>query len=219
MELVLLPGMDGTGKLFRPFLEVCSGRVIRYPEKKWTYEQYADFVTQALPSEPFVLLAESFSGPIARRVAMRKPENLKGLVLVSTFFQSPVALISKVPPFFWKLLLSAPDFSMRQALLGTGAPDALARELIDCVRGVDLDVLTSRIDIVAKERMDATRIEIPVLYIRGTRDRLIIKLSAKQVGKHCDRFELVEIKGPHLILQTQPHAAAQAIRKFLAQVE
>ncbi len=69
--VVLLPGMDGTGELFAPFLSslagICSVQVIRYPrDADLTYAELQQYVMNQLPvSEPITLIAESFSGPIA----------------------------------------------------------------------------------------------------------------------------------------------------------
>lgn len=56
-SIILLPGLDGTGVLFKPLV---------------------GFVLDRLPDSEFVLLGESFSGPIALRVAARKPAGVCG---------------------------------------------------------------------------------------------------------------------------------------------
>ncbi|HPG62497.1 MAG TPA: alpha/beta hydrolase, partial [Casimicrobium sp.] len=78
MKLILLPGMDGTGRLFERLLAVqpseISPLVISYESAPaQDYDSLCTFVSELLPSllqarEPFVLLGESFSGPIAVRV-------------------------------------------------------------------------------------------------------------------------------------------------------
>jgi pimeloyl-ACP methyl ester carboxylesterase len=88
MKLVLLPGMDGTGDLFAPFIEALGDDikvdVVRYPhEGGQSYAEFTARVLPSLPSEPYVLLAESFSGPIALAVAATAPQNLCGLILLT----------------------------------------------------------------------------------------------------------------------------------------
>lgn len=76
--LVLLPGMDGTGTLFDPLLAVlpktCQIKVIKYPtDASLTYEELERYVIERLPigRSPLIVIAESFSGPIALRLAAR----------------------------------------------------------------------------------------------------------------------------------------------------
>lgn len=74
--------MDGTGELFRPFLAASKpefrATVIKYPtDKLLDYAALAESVSSQLPTdERFVLLAESFSGPIAISLAASKPKGL-----------------------------------------------------------------------------------------------------------------------------------------------
>jgi hypothetical protein len=71
LKLVLLPGMDGTGELFSEFAAALAGEfeiaTVRYPtEQSLSYSELEGFVRAACPtSEPFVLLAESYSTPAA----------------------------------------------------------------------------------------------------------------------------------------------------------
>ena len=67
--LVLLPGMDGTGELFSPLIKELGPDiqtvVIRYPDLPLDYAAHEAFARARLPSTgPFVVLGESFSGPI-----------------------------------------------------------------------------------------------------------------------------------------------------------
>ena len=83
--LVLLPGMDGTGRLFQPFVEALGSEVhvqtIAYPpSESLTCAELAAFATSALPrAGPLVILGESFSGPIAVEVAARCGRRVRGL--------------------------------------------------------------------------------------------------------------------------------------------
>ena len=73
--LVLLPGLDGSGKLFRGFINSIGAalepRIVSYPpDQPLGYEELESLIEAALPSQrPFFLLGESFSGPLAARSA------------------------------------------------------------------------------------------------------------------------------------------------------
>ena len=97
LRLVLLPGMDGTGELFADFLTALPSwivpEVIRYPtDRNLSYAQLQAELRPVLSrSGPFVLLAESFSSPLAVRLAADAPSGLRGLVLCAGFVCPPVA--------------------------------------------------------------------------------------------------------------------------------
>ncbi|MCI5146853.1 MAG: hypothetical protein D3923_15345 [Candidatus Electrothrix sp. AR3] len=83
MQVILLPGMDGTGILFKPLLKEFSEdidvRALSYPcDTKLSYSQLVEYVRKKLPErEDFILVAESFSGPIGYFLASNPPSNLK----------------------------------------------------------------------------------------------------------------------------------------------
>src|SRR5438067_2002800 len=101
MTWVLLPGMDGTGELFAPFLaqalreNVCV--VARYPEGKvLTRAELLKLIYEVLPSfEDYILVAESFSGQFAIEIVASKPVRLSGLVLANSFATSPVRVVTR----------------------------------------------------------------------------------------------------------------------------
>lgn len=84
--LVLLPGLDGTGELFDPLVRELgpdlSIRVVRYPQDPGLgYKELLQFARDALPpTEPLVLLGESFSGPIAIQLSAERPDQVRGLI-------------------------------------------------------------------------------------------------------------------------------------------
>jgi surfactin synthase thioesterase subunit len=72
---VLLPGLEGTGRLFARFtaaaVPALELQVIAFPpDRRLTYAQLDELVRRQLPADrPFALLGESFSGPLALRIA------------------------------------------------------------------------------------------------------------------------------------------------------
>jgi pimeloyl-ACP methyl ester carboxylesterase len=142
MHLLLLPGMDGTGGLFEP-LQKALPPTLRVTVGRYSAREasgYSDLTAWLeLPMEPFVLVAESFSGAIAAQVAARKPAQLWGIVLVNTFVAWPGSL-----PACWATALGArllgaglPSWVARWLLLGRDAPEGLVRALRDAIASVD----------------------------------------------------------------------------------
>ena len=125
-SLVLLPGLDGTGLLFGPLLAALPSEVapivVSYPgDSPLAYSELLPLVLAALPTDrPFVLLGESFSGPLAVMAAAARPAGLVGVVLCASFIRNPH---SYVPSFLATAVRSPvlrlfPRFSQVKALLG-----------------------------------------------------------------------------------------------------
>ena len=94
IPLVVLPGMDGSGVLLTALVENLAPfrpvEVIAFPnERPLGYDELTAFALQRTPSERFVVLGESFSGPIAIEVAATQ-QRVAGLILASTFARHPM---------------------------------------------------------------------------------------------------------------------------------
>jgi pimeloyl-ACP methyl ester carboxylesterase len=217
VKLVLLPGLDGTGTLFDRFVQAASTLpVIRmaFPtDRVLTYDELVDFVSSALPPPPFALLGESFSGPLALRLAAAtQPE---AVILCASFIRAPLPHRLVATPL--SLLLRAPPPISAVQVLLSGGDEALAHDLVSAVRTVDPKVMASRIRMVLK--VDTTShlatFTGRVLYLRATRDRLVSPLQAELLREIRPDAEIAELNGPHLLLQTRPEECWNRIRPFL----
>ncbi|MGH7766391.1 MAG: alpha/beta fold hydrolase [Candidatus Binatia bacterium] len=224
MKLVLLPGMDGTGIMFEPLVRVLppeiSPVVQSYPgDVPLSYEELLPFVRASLPAgEPFILLGESFSGPLALRIAATNPPGLKGLILCASFVYNPIRFFPRacrrlIRPFLFSY--RPPWFRLRALLGGYAAP-----ALFDLVRrshtAVTPAVLAARarevIGIAAEDALSACR--LPLLYIAGSRDRVVPKHNLARIRSVYPNVQVVILPAPHLVLQAAPQAAAKVIAEF-----
>ena len=226
--LVVLPGLDGTGRLLVEFAAAArqsfeSVVVVSYPpDAPLDYSALERMARQALPhATPFVLLAESFSGPIALSIAATPPANLVALVLSTTFARNPVRLLRPFAP--WTRLApvrAVPLALMSWWLLGHWATPTRQSALRAALHDVSPDVL--RIRAAAALRIDVTpclsRIHMPVLYVRATNDRLILAAAGEQILRALPQAELIELVGPHMLLQATPDAVARAVVAFASAV-
>lgn len=227
MELVLLPGMDGTGNLFVDFVAALptwiAPRVISYPrDAKHSYAQLAAMVRTDLPDSPFVLLAESFSSPLAVHLAAASLEHLRGLVICAGFVASPAGgLAGRIAYWAAPVLtkLRPKDFLIRHWMLEPGAPAPLVQTVGESIASVKSEVMRERIRAVircnAGEELRA--VTVPILYLAGTEDRLVGGRGMEQFRSIRREMKVVEIAGPHLILQSRPHEAAAAVAEFVRQ--
>lgn len=221
MKLVLLPGMDGTGELFQPLLShiELSYSVMTLPQGgKQDYVTLTEWFLSQLPDEDFVLLAESFSGPIAARVAQASPEFLKGVVFVATFLSPPHALwlnIARHLPL--KALLKVPFSSavIRAIFLGRFAGEEQLLSFRLALKMVPESVLHQRITAIAQLTKSNFICDAPVLYLQATHDRLIPHQQWHEFAACFTTFSRVVLGGPHFILQAEPEECAYAIQGFI----
>jgi pimeloyl-ACP methyl ester carboxylesterase len=174
--------MDGSGLFFDEFVSKLEGRsiVVSYPPAQpLGYERLGQHVRSRLPSdEPFVLLAESFSGPLAIALAANPPPQLKALVLVCTFARLPVpSLVSRLARRFVGLLplWRAPTSLAARMLLGRFRSEAKESLLRRAIGTVTPEVWKARLKAVlsADETSSLCRIGVPVLYLRASEDRVV----------------------------------------------
>lgn len=224
LKMILLPGMDGTGKLFDPLLETLppnfEPRIVAYPnEPVKSYDELLPQVQRELPSgAPFLIVAESFSGPLAIKLAAIQPANLEALILCATFAENPLPALnwihSFVSPLFFRL--PPPRILIRYLLTGTNSSKALVEELLAIARSIKPEVIASRIRLVLTvNETDALKsCRIPILYLRATRDRLVGRRCANKILRLNPLAKSVEIDAPHLLLQTEPEKVIAAITEF-----
>ncbi|MES2642998.1 MAG: alpha/beta hydrolase [Myxococcota bacterium] len=223
MHFVLLPGLDGTGELFEPIREALAGAghvatVIAYPRDEAL--DYASLVERVvLPDVPFVLVGESFSGPVALALAARRPPSLRAVVLVATFARPPLLGSPFLLPFVGALLfrLALPPVLLRCLLVGFRAPASLVGRVAATVRSVPPGVLAHRVRaVLAVDAESAARAcTVPVLYLRATHDRLVPGRCAAHLGALIPGMQVGEVAGPHLVLQANPEEAAREILRFV----
>ena len=225
--LVLLPGLDGTGNLFANFVSELAPsldtRIVRYPtDRLLSYADLFSFVVDAVPqTQPFVLLAESFSTPLAVRLAATNPASLKGLVICAGFIRNPVRgwlrhLKTLSRPSLFRI--PPPHFVIEYFLVGAHAPRELRDDVLRTLRSVSPEVVALRVQAVmacdASEQL--VRVRVPTLYLQAEQDRLVRKSSFQEIQELKPDTVLVSIAAPHFVLQREPRKAADLIAHFVA---
>jgi pimeloyl-[acyl-carrier protein] methyl ester esterase len=219
--LVLLPGMDGTGFLF-DFLLPClpSGivpKVISYPAADLlSYEKLADLVLGQLPSPPFALLGESFSGPVAIAVAARSSP--MAVILACSFVANPRPALSFIKPLLRWLPPPASILGLLcMALMGRHQTLSLRAALARSLEAVKPAVLRHRAAaaLTANARPSLALLQCPILYMQAAQDRVVPASCAREVLRIQPATQVIRFQAPHFLLQTQPAEAAQAIEQFL----
>ncbi len=221
--IILLPGLDGTGDLFAPLIATNPAyhptRVISYPtDQILSYDDlYALLVAKLAGDTASILIAESFSGPLAIRYAATHPDRVSALILCATFIRSPVPrwLRFFITPLLFRLPL--PAIALRYFLLGPAAAPTLVDQLRQTLRKVSPNVLARRVkEVLNVDCSDALRrCNAPILYLAAANDRLVRLSSINPMHSLRPDLSIITLASPHLLLQTHPHAAWQAITHFL----
>jgi pimeloyl-[acyl-carrier protein] methyl ester esterase len=217
--IVTLPGLDGTGYLNAPFVaSTPEGYVVHpidYPRQEHhSVAELAALVRRQAPTGPFVLLAESFSGLVAIRLAADPPPGLRGLILVATaarWSRTALFRVARVTPLF---AVPPPAAIVRYFALGRDSTDEQVAIVQMAVGSVRPHVLASRFQELARAdlRTELATVRVPTLYIRGIRDRLARQSERNSVTMALPSARCVTIDGPHCLLFTRPAAVWDQVR-------
>ena len=223
IHIVLLPGMDGTGIFFEDFAAAIQNEfkpvIVRYPDDpSLGYAGLEPIARAALPQdEPFLILGESFSGPLAISIAASNPPGLLGLILCVTFARNPHPLLPVVSAILKPLpAWRVPRFIQQPTLFGRFDSAYLGTKLREVRSLVSQKTLKARLEAVASIDVSEQlrRVTVPTLYLRAKHDRVVTRASCDYISKIHPGVEIAEIDAPHLLLQTVPEAAKTAIRNF-----
>lgn len=224
-ELVLLPGLDGTGTLFdRVDRRLAAAGVLAialsYPtDPALTYRDYADFVRENIGTRQVVLLGESFSGPVAVMIAARMPDQIHGLILAATFLRTPwpgwlIRSGSKLNP---RVL---PNRIRDRVLMGAYGDLALAAKIEDIVASLPPLVRVGRLREVSRVdvRADFERVNCPILVLHGDDDWVVPGRQLRAAVRGKPIVQYASLPGAHMLLQTQHGLAASRIVSFLESI-
>ncbi len=229
-QVVLLPGMDGTGELFADFIAAIPDefetKVVRYSTNACqSYSELAALIRAAVPADaPFVLLAESFSTPLAIYYASTKPPNLKGLILCAGFASTPLRgwkrfVVSVLGPVAFRFTF--PDFVCKLLLVGPDAPASLVAAVRCAVLSVRPDVLSTRLRtlLACDFRAELAQVYLPILYIQAEQDRLVDASCLGEILRIKPETSVMVVAGPHLLFQREPVQTAKVVAGFVGQFE
>ncbi|QWP76568.1 alpha/beta hydrolase [Lysobacter sp. K5869] len=229
MRCLVLPGLDGGGELLSDFLAALQPRfaanALAYPnDPALGYDALVDWAWTRLPTdEPFALIGESFSGPVAIRLAARRPPNLAALVLCASFAQaprppwSPLGLAA-LPAWLHRLpLRHAPLAVVERAVLGRWSNPRWRERLRAALDALDPAVLRTRLGEVARvdARAALAAVAVPTLYLRATADRLVSRESWETIHRARPHTECFALDAPHFLLQACADDAAARIGHWL----
>ena len=219
--------MDGSGDLFEEFAgalrEIApdiSIVIVRYPpDRPMGYAELIAYARAQLPTgQNYVVLGESFSGPVGIMLAAENPPGLVGLILCCTFARNPAPGLWLLRPMLgWLPTNHLPPALLRFYLMGREASALLQTRLATALSRLGRGVLAARmaavLDVDAISQL--AQVRVPALYLRATLDRLIAQGIAQGLRAHLPSLQIADFPAPHLLLQTRPRETAARVLKFI----
>ena len=215
-NLILLPGLDGTGILFRPLLAALPAdirpKVIAYPtHQRLSLAEHAELVAGQLPSGEVVVLAESFSGLVALSLLAKEIQQ-KSVIFAGSFAEPPCPLLlalASLVPWGGPLVRWAPNFALRRYCLGRNANSQQLALLREALAAVSPEVLVHRLALLRTRRpFVRQQFKVPCHYLRANQDRLVPASAADWFQKHFHQCQVETLEGPHFLLQAKPQECA-----------
>ncbi|MCU0595591.1 MAG: alpha/beta hydrolase [Desulfobacterota bacterium] len=226
--IVFLPGMDGTGISFEPLARALAQdvkvKVVKYPaDRLLSFEDTVQCAKEQIQNDQgdVIVLAESFSGPVAIALLGSGQVKAKGLILCSTFARSPRPVLLRILsclPMEFILNLPFPSFLLKCIVQGEEEATDLFIGLWERVRAVvPAKVLVHRLKLISQVdvREWLPKLTLPCLYIQSSSQRSVPASSLFDFAEAIPDLRVKRINGPHFILQAQPLKSIAAIENFV----
>lgn len=226
ITLVLLPGLNGTAGLFDQLLSVASDEyellVLSYPTHEVkSYEELTEYVLEkiSLIKGQFVLLGESFSGPIAILLSAKSIDGLIGTILVATFVSAPYITFAKY--LSWGLIFKLARFVywLRIKLSASKKASILKAACIE-LQKVSPAILAARTSAaltvdVSKQLQQS---KVPMVYFSAKHDVIVPKWNLNKILKVKPDIKVITFNTQHFLLQSAPYEAWEAIHNFIKEI-
>jgi pimeloyl-[acyl-carrier protein] methyl ester esterase len=219
INVVLLPGMHGTGDFMTGVVAELEARrrvhVIGYPnDRPLGYRDLTALVRAQLPDGPFVIVGESFGGPMAIEIAASHA-NVRGVILAGSFCRNPWP--RGLSPFarpFGKGWL--PQKALEPVLFGFDAAPELSQRLSQILATVPNSVLRKRVVevLTVDQRENLARVTCPVLCLHGRSDWLVRSKCVADVRAIKPDASVHWFDAAHVVLGTKPVESAGLIERM-----
>jgi pimeloyl-ACP methyl ester carboxylesterase len=211
LKILLLPGMDGTGVMFEPFInhapKSAQIKVIKLIQDVGvTYREQAEVIAHGIIGENVTIIAESYSGVIAHELIKLAPNSIKHMVFAASFLDRPSIMLplANIAPNFMLNHSLYPDFIVSRVLFGRYRSSHFLRLFKLAMSEVSIDLLKFRIDQISNLPPFNDTIEIQSTYQQAKQDNLISSSSFNAFSSAYSQINLRQLDGSHFLLQTNP---------------
>ena len=216
---LLIPGLDGTGRLYYRQIEALAHK---YRVRPWDFGPGADFDLASLVGElgqatatelpgSMLLVGESFGGPVAIAYVLRYPERVRRLILVNTFpyYSRQLRLVLGIGLsglLTLDLARRVKDLVVNRILADEGISEEDRLRYKEIVATIGLESYRRRLQLLRQIdlRPQLTEIRIPVALLAAGRDKIVPSVpEARFMASQIPNAQLVEFpEAGHALLLT-----------------
>ena len=223
MKLILIPGLDGTGTLFKPFLAAysnqCPVQVLRLKQAvDVSYREQAEYISEQKGNEEVVLLAESYGGMVAYEILRHRMLNVRHVIFAASFFSRPSVLsrLGGLLPLQAVKNGWVPKSIVSRILFGRYAKPELTSLFYKAINQVDNKVLAFRIKQLAAMSNASELLTVPCTYLKASDDNLVSSAVLAQFEQCFSSLDVKEIAASHFLLQTNSVDSCAVISEILS---
>lgn len=242
MMILLLPGADGTGLLFKPFIEVIKAFIdkenvtnLTMPKLtlstaiinlnhdkmgnplKQTLSLQAARIENEYDGQSVIIIAESYSGLLAYELLMRQRLEITQMVFVASFLSMPSKLAPIAarlkPKYLSSALRYTPERIWGRVVFGKWQNHYLRSLFMDAMQQTPDDLLQQRLEIIATAKVPTVKTHVPCLYLQGKQDNLVAAKNIAPFSQLFTNFECQILEGTHFLLQTNPEAVWEGVQE------
>lgn len=171
-----------------------------------------------------LLIAESFSGPLAIRLAALRPDEIGGIVLASSFCNAPlkrgIAISVALLPLRPLFLVKPPRSALRHFLIGDDVNDSELEVLRKVMEEIPSSTLSKRVRTIIELMQDDNPDlpDIPVLILQAQNDNLVPWEAQSNLESYYPQAKTHWLEAPHLIFQRRPDECLRHIMDFASEI-
>lgn len=217
MKLVVIPGLNGNDQLCQEFLELLTIDTLFIPlpeDCPQDHQSLAEAIAPQLPSEPFVLLVESYAGSIAPYLLQYEKLAIKGVIFFVSLLATPSKALLELPKFISaKTLLRLPlaDSLLHKRYLNNDATPEQVQHVKQVVEDIPDEILQQRAEALKKLTTFPPQPNVPVAYVEASNDHVLNKRAQDSIKKVYPDAKKHGMTGSHFLLYTKPKESAELV--------
>lgn len=216
--LLMLPGLDGSGILFKPLIDLLPltirTKIAVIPTILLSgHKQIAKQILADLPDGKYVILAESFSGRTAYELCRMAPDKFSYVVFIASFVNRPshllrFALLLPITRIVKSKLIMQ---LMAKCLFGSNNTKALLSALNQAISTLPNACINNRLSILNRLKQPSIRLDVPCFIVTAKQDLLLNRTAQSSIKKVFNHHAEQQLEGPHFLLQTRARHCAKII--------
>ncbi|MEM5549296.1 hypothetical protein WNY63_00930 [Pseudoalteromonas neustonica] len=218
MDLILLPGLDGSGILFRDLIAALPTTlnpcVIYLDELNGeSFSEKAFDLSNKIQDSEVIIIAESYSGRIAYELCDLLGKKIKRVIFLASFITSP-SYTSKLAHIIPTAILKESHLNtwllLHVGFAGYGSKHQ-AKHVFKSISLADKQKLKNRLNNIAALDKPLKSYDTKAIYIKPTHDLLVSKRAIKELLVVFKNTQINALESGHFIAQTQPIQCAKII--------